>query len=153
MVCFNSYNPYCSLLIFIIFWFFYPLLFLLQDIQQAHAGQIVAVFGVDCASGTKADTHRPFVLIALSLIGPNEIQFFHQISYYFIPQYFVNLILYALFLGDTFTDGSVKYTMTSMSVPEPVMSLAISSVSKDSGGNVSYIDFILISVLVRWLCA
>lgn len=23
----------------------------LQDIQEAHAGQIVAVFGVDCASG------------------------------------------------------------------------------------------------------
>lgn len=41
-------------------------------------------------------------------------------------------------LGDTFTDGSVRYTMTSMSVPEPVMSLAISAVSKDSGGNVSY---------------
>ncbi|GFP80919.1 elongation factor g-2 mitochondrial [Phtheirospermum japonicum] len=60
----------------------------MEDIQQAHAGQIVAVFGVDCAS------------------------------------------------GDTFTDGSVKYTMTSMSVPEPVMSLAISAVSKDSGGNV-----------------
>ncbi|KAL3616487.1 Elongation factor G-2, mitochondrial [Castilleja foliolosa] len=61
----------------------------MEDIQQAHAGQIVAVFGVDCAS------------------------------------------------GDTFTDGSVKYTMTSMSVPEPVMSLAISAVCKDSGGNFS----------------
>ncbi|KAL2234051.1 UNVERIFIED_CONTAM: Elongation factor G-2, mitochondrial [Sesamum indicum] len=61
----------------------------MEDIQQAHAGQIVAVFGVDCAS------------------------------------------------GDTFTDGSVRYTMTSMSVPEPVMSLAISAVSKDSGGNFS----------------
>lgn len=24
----------------------------LQDIQEAHAGQIVAVFGVDCASGS-----------------------------------------------------------------------------------------------------
>ncbi|XP_022863369.1 elongation factor G-2, mitochondrial-like isoform X2 [Olea europaea var. sylvestris] len=61
----------------------------MEDIQQAHAGQIVAVFGVDCAS------------------------------------------------GDTFTDGSVRYTMTSMSVPEPVMSLAVSAVSKDSGGNFS----------------
>ncbi|XP_073288566.1 elongation factor G-1, mitochondrial-like [Primulina huaijiensis] len=61
----------------------------MEDIQQAHAGQIVAVFGVDCAS------------------------------------------------GDTFTDGSVRYTMTSMSIPEPVMSLAISAVSKDSGGNFS----------------
>ncbi|KAG6780918.1 hypothetical protein POTOM_013797 [Populus tomentosa] len=58
----------------------------MEDIQEAHAGQIVAVFGVDCAS------------------------------------------------GDTFTDGSVKYTMTSMNVPEPVMSLAIQPVSKDSGG-------------------
>ncbi|RYR23716.1 hypothetical protein Ahy_B02g057202 isoform C [Arachis hypogaea] len=35
---------------------------------------------------------------------------------------------------DTFTDGSVKYTMTSMNVPEPVMSLAVQPVSKDSGG-------------------
>lgn len=61
----------------------------MEDIQEAHAGQIVAVFGVDCAS------------------------------------------------GDTFTDGSVKYTMTSMNVPEPVMSLAVSPVSKDSGGNFS----------------
>ncbi|MED6184041.1 Elongation factor G-2, mitochondrial [Stylosanthes scabra] len=58
----------------------------MEDIQEAHAGQIVAVFGVDCAS------------------------------------------------GDTFTDGSVKYTMTSMNVPEPVMSLAVQPVSKDSGG-------------------
>ncbi|KAJ7003838.1 elongation factor G-1, partial [Populus alba x Populus x berolinensis] len=61
----------------------------MEDIQEAHAGQIVAVFGVDCAS------------------------------------------------GDTFTDGSVKYTMTSMNVPEPVMSLAIQPVSKDSGGQFS----------------
>ncbi|KAI4320558.1 hypothetical protein MLD38_034026 [Melastoma candidum] len=39
--------------------------------------------------------------------------------------------------GDTFTDGSVRYTMTSMNVPEPVMSLAVSPVSKDSGGQFS----------------
>ncbi|GJM99639.1 hypothetical protein PR202_ga16760 [Eleusine coracana subsp. coracana] len=61
----------------------------MEDIQEAHAGQIVAVFGVDCAS------------------------------------------------GDTFTDGTVKYTMTSMNVPEPVMSLAVSPISKDSGGQFS----------------
>ncbi|KAJ8565494.1 hypothetical protein K7X08_008070 [Anisodus acutangulus] len=61
----------------------------MEDIQEAHSGQIVTVFGVDCAS------------------------------------------------GDTFTDGSVKYTMTSMNVPEPVMSLAVSPVSKDSGGQFS----------------
>ncbi|KAG9447830.1 hypothetical protein H6P81_013958 [Aristolochia fimbriata] len=61
----------------------------MEDIQEAHAGQIVAVFGVDCAS------------------------------------------------GDTFTNGSVRYTMTSMNVPEPVMSLAISPVSKDSSGHFS----------------
>uniref|UniRef100_A0A7N0ZTQ2 Elongation factor G, mitochondrial n=1 Tax=Kalanchoe fedtschenkoi TaxID=63787 RepID=A0A7N0ZTQ2_KALFE len=58
----------------------------MEDIQEAHAGQIVAVFGVDCAS------------------------------------------------GDTFTDGTVKYTMTSMNVPEPVMSLAVSPVAKDASG-------------------
>ncbi|EEF44417.1 translation elongation factor G, putative [Ricinus communis] len=61
----------------------------MEDIQEANAGQIVAVFGVDCAS------------------------------------------------GDTFTDGSIRYTMTSMNVPEPVMSLAVQPVSKDSGGQFS----------------
>ncbi|XP_030923088.1 elongation factor G-1, mitochondrial-like [Quercus lobata] len=61
----------------------------MEDIQEAHAGQIVAVFGVDCAS-----------------------------------RY-------------TFTDGSVKSTMTSMNVPKPMMSLAVQPVSKDSGGQFS----------------
>ena len=42
-----------------------------------------------------------------------------------------------MWLGDTFTDGSVKYTMTSMNVPKPMMSLAVQPVSKDSGGQVS----------------
>lgn len=50
----------------------------MEEIQQAEAGDIVAVFGIDCAS------------------------------------------------GDTFCDGKVQYTMTSMFVPDPVMSLAIS---------------------------
>jgi len=44
--------------------------------------------------------------------------------------------------GDTFTDGSVKYTMTSMNVPEPVMSLAVQPVSKDSGGQVSNVFYV-----------
>jgi hypothetical protein len=39
--------------------------------------------------------------------------------------------------GDTFTDGSIKYTMTSMNVPEPVMSLAINPSNRDSTANVS----------------
>ncbi|KAL1328870.1 hypothetical protein AAHE18_12G000100 [Arachis hypogaea] len=43
-------------------------------------------------------------------------------------------ILISGILYYTFTDGSVKYTMTSMNVPEPVMSLAVQPVSKDSGG-------------------
>lgn len=52
---------------------------------------------------------------------------------------FLNLVILS---GDTFTDGSVKYTMTSMSVPEPVMSLAVQPVSKDSGGQVTSSNFI-----------
>lgn len=34
--------------------------------------------------------------------------------------------------GDTFTDGSVSYTMTSMFVPEPVISLSLKPKSKDT---------------------
>ena len=49
---------------------------------------------------------------------------------------------FVLSSGDTFTDGSVKYTMTSMNVPEPVMSLAVQPVSKDSGGQVCMLHYI-----------
>eukprot|EP01006_Ploeotia_vitrea_P030567 TRINITY_DN62948_c0_g1_i1.p1 TRINITY_DN62948_c0_g1~~TRINITY_DN62948_c0_g1_i1.p1 ORF type:complete len:737 (-),score=413.75 TRINITY_DN62948_c0_g1_i1:79-2289(-) len=56
-----------------------------QDIEEAPAGEIVALFGVDCSSGT------------------------------------------------TFTSGEM-HTMTSMHVPEPVMSLAISPKDKNSSG-------------------
>ncbi|KAL4572752.1 hypothetical protein LXL04_019535 [Taraxacum kok-saghyz] len=41
-------------------------------------------------------------------------------------------IWFRLCIRGTFIDGSVKYTMTSMNVPEPVVSLAVSPVSKDS---------------------
>jgi len=50
----------------------------MADIAVAKAGDIVAMFGVECSS------------------------------------------------GDTFTDGSVRYAMSSIRVPEPVMSLAVS---------------------------
>ena len=58
------------------------------DIEESHAGDIVAMFGVDCAS------------------------------------------------GDTFTDGSVMFSMTSMFVPEPVIELAVSP--KDKAGQVNF---------------
>jgi len=58
----------------------------MQEVEEAKAGDIAAVFGVDCAS------------------------------------------------GDTFTDGQVKYSMESMTVPEPVMSLAVTVKTKDSSG-------------------
>ena len=54
----------------------------MEDIEEAQAGDIVALFGIDCAS------------------------------------------------GDTFTDGRLNCTMTSMHVPNPVISLAI--VPKDN---------------------
>ncbi|MEK6705514.1 MAG: elongation factor G [Bdellovibrionota bacterium] len=56
----------------------------MNDVEEARAGDIVAMFGVDCAS------------------------------------------------GDTFTDGTIKYTMTSMFVPNAVMSLAIAPKDKAS---------------------
>jgi len=60
----------------------------MHEIEQSSAGDIVAMFGVDCAS------------------------------------------------GDTFTDGSVSYTMTSMYVPDPVIELAVAP--KDKAGLVSF---------------
>ena len=59
----------------------------MEDIDQAYAGDIVALFGVECAS------------------------------------------------GDTFTDDKVHYTMTSMYVPEPVISLAVKPKDKAGEGN------------------
>ncbi|KDD76285.1 GTP-binding elongation factor EF-Tu/EF-1A [Helicosporidium sp. ATCC 50920] len=60
----------------------------LEDIPEARAGDIVALFGVDCAS------------------------------------------------GDSFTDGP-RLAMTSITVPEPVMSLAVSPKSREQSANFS----------------
>ena len=59
----------------------------MEDIEKAEAGDIVAIFGVDCAS------------------------------------------------GDTFTDGKINYAMSSMFVPDPVMSLAIAPKEQSASGN------------------
>lgn len=60
----------------------------MHDIEEVGPGQIVALFGIDCAS------------------------------------------------GDTFTDGRVNITMTSMFVAEPVIELAVSP--KDKSGQVNF---------------
>jgi elongation factor G len=61
----------------------------MNDIQEASAGDIVALFGVECSS------------------------------------------------GDTFTDGNVIYTMTSMHIPDAVISLAVWPKEKDGQVNFS----------------
>jgi elongation factor G len=61
----------------------------MEDIFRASAGDITALFGVDC------------------------------------------------FSGDTFTDGSLNYTMTSMFVPEPVISLSLSPKDNKSKVNIA----------------
>ena len=61
----------------------------MNDITETEAGDIVAMFGVDCAS------------------------------------------------GDTFTDGKVNYTMTSMHIPDAVISLAVAPKEKDGQVNFS----------------
>jgi elongation factor G len=61
----------------------------MHDISEANAGDIVALFGVECAS------------------------------------------------GDTFTDGTVRYTMTSMHVPDAVISLAIAPKDNVASNNFS----------------
>src|SRR3989338_7047022 len=60
----------------------------MHDIEVAFAGDIVAMFGVECAS------------------------------------------------GDTFTDEKIRYTMTSMHVPNPVISLAVAP--KDKAGTANF---------------
>ncbi len=61
----------------------------MEDITRAYAGDIVALFGVDCYS------------------------------------------------GDTFTNGSLSYSMSSMFVPEPVISLAVTPEDNKSQNNMS----------------
>lgn len=61
----------------------------MEDIEEARAGDICAMFGVDCAS------------------------------------------------GDTFTDGSIAYSMTSMFIPKAVISLAVAPKDKTGQGNFS----------------
>lgn len=61
----------------------------MEEIESAGAGDIVALFGIDCSS------------------------------------------------GDTFTDGQVRVAMTSMHVPEPVISLAVKPKDKKAEMNLS----------------
>jgi len=61
----------------------------MHDVDKAVAGDIVALFGVDCSS------------------------------------------------GDTFTDGTIEYTMDSMFIPEPVISLSIAPKKRDNQVNFS----------------
>jgi len=61
----------------------------MADIETASAGDIIALFGVDCSS------------------------------------------------GDTFTDGTLNYAMTSMHVPDAVISLAVAPKHKDGAANFS----------------
>jgi len=61
----------------------------MEDIDSASAGDIVALFGVECAS------------------------------------------------GDTFTDGAINYTMTSMHVPDAVISLSVAPKDKGTVANFS----------------
>ena len=61
----------------------------MTDIEQASAGDIIALFGVDCSS------------------------------------------------GDTFTDGELNYAMTSMHVPDAVISLAVAPKLKEGAANFS----------------
>lgn len=75
----------------------------MEDVIEARGGDIVAMFGVDCAS------------------------------------------------GDTFTDGSVNYTMTSMNVPEPVMSLAIIPATREGSANVSLVWVLNLRCDLDWV--
>lgn len=61
----------------------------MEEIEESGSGDIVALFGIDCAS------------------------------------------------GDTFTDGTLNYSMSSMHVPEPVISLAITPVDNKAQDNMS----------------
>jgi elongation factor G len=61
----------------------------MNDVEEAYGGDIVALFGVECAS------------------------------------------------GDTFTDGKVNYTMTSMFVPDAVISLAVAPKERTGQANFS----------------
>ncbi|MCB9664859.1 MAG: elongation factor G [Alphaproteobacteria bacterium] len=61
----------------------------MEEIEQSSAGDIVALFGVDCHT------------------------------------------------GDTFTDGTVRLTMTSMFVPDPVISYTITTKDSKASGNLS----------------
>jgi elongation factor G len=61
----------------------------MEDLEEASVGDVIAMFGIDCAS------------------------------------------------GDTFTDGSIRYTMATMFVPDPVISLAVAPKDRGSQANFS----------------
>lgn len=55
-----SSDGFLSMVVNLLISIFHP-----QDIQEAHAGQIVAVFGVDCASGLTSLYHAQRITMPL----------------------------------------------------------------------------------------
>ena len=96
----------------------------------AAAGDIVALLGVGCASGEASAGSRsratrtmiPFLCAPPSCAAAGDI---------------VAMFGVECASGDTFTDGAAKLAMTSMSVPEPVMTLAIAPKARDQSANFS----------------
>jgi translation elongation factor EF-G len=106
------------------------------------AGDIVALFGIECASGdTFTDGSVNFVMTSIEMLNVTA----PSLTFCVAP--LVLLLLLPLLLqsagdivalfgiecasGDTFTDGSVNFAMTSIRVPDPVMSVSLTPKSTD----------------------